>query len=170
MSNMTKAQFDKQLKSIKKNGGKYLDQFVAIVPTGVGLYWNETNQNIQVVNDLIDAASALKGVRVLGLQAYLQEVIPHKAGTRKEGYRFGAKDKELNEEKMKKAYPQFLTDNPDWTTFTDEKPVAPPTWEQIVKGVQSRVNKGHKMGSINTTHLKALKDAIMKIDFTDKAA
>ena len=163
---MTKTAYLKKLKGIKRNGSRYLQEFLEIVPEGVHLYYGESNYNVSIVNELIDAANALKGLRVLALQDYLSNVIPHVLGGRKEQFHFGAKDPNIDAKVMEAGYKAFLEKNPDWTLLNTEKPPKPISIEALIKSVQSRLNKGYKNNDINNEDLEVFKKAVSSIQYT----
>ena len=166
---MTKADFDKKLSSVKKRGQKVGTEFRHLVTQGVMLYYGETNRNIQVINDLVDCANAIKGLRVKGLVEYLTKVIPHENLGRKGDHHFGKMDKNLKDQ-MDSSWQSFLAENPNWDEFSEEKDPAPFSLEQFLKSVSRRLNKAHKEGQLGKEELKEFKKAITDFDFTDEEA
>lgn len=163
---MNKDKFDSTLRSIKKRGSKVTSEFTSIVVTGVQLYYGETNRNIQVINDLVDCAQALKGLRTKALVEYLSQVIPHSNGGTKGGHLFGKMDKDLKA-KMDRTWTQFLLDNPVWHEYTDEKPPVPFDLVAFLKSIKGRIEKAHTEGNMDAAGLQTFKTEIAKFAFDE---
>ena len=164
---MSKAEFDKELKSVKSRGASVTKEFSSLVRTGVQLYWGETNHNIQVINDLIDCARALKGLRVLALVEYLNEVVPHSNKGKKEQNHYGKMDASLKQ-KMTGTWDSFLINNPNWYEFTVEKNPQPFDFTKLLKTVESKLKKAHEKGEADLEGLVTFKEAIRKFSFDDE--
>ena len=160
---MTKAKFDSTLASIKKRGAKVTNEFTSIVTTAVQLYYGETNRNIQVINDVMDCAKALKGIRVKALAEYFSKVIPHHKGA---DSLFGKMNQEAKST-MDNTWETFLIDNPVWHEFTVEKDVKPFDLIAFLKTIKNRIDTAHKSGTLDDNGLKTLKAEVSKFAFAE---
>jgi len=166
---MTKAKFDTSLASIKSRGVKITTEFSDIVITGIQLYYGETNRNIQVINDLIDCAAALKGLRVKGLVEYLSQTIPHTNLGSAGAHQFGKIDKHLKH-KMETTWKDFLVEHPHWHEFTEEKDPKPFDLIAFLKTIKKRIDKAHADGSMDSDELSTFKTEVSKFAFTEADA
>lgn len=163
---LTKAQFDTQLKSVRTRGKKVTEEFAGLVTAGVQLYWGETNHNIQVINDLVGCARELKGIRLLGLVEYLDQVVPHHNSGKKDSYRYGKMDQE-KKLKMHGTWEGFIEKHPNWHEYTVEKSPAPWDWSNFTKTVLNKMIKAHEKGEADDLGLVQFKQAMSKFTFED---
>ena len=161
---MTKVEFDKRIKSLKKRGGKISEEFREIVREGIRLYYGETNRNIQVINDLVDTSRVIKGMRVKGLVEYLSQVIPHVNGGQKDDFHFGKMDREAKAS-MDTTWEQFMEKYPNWDEFTEEKDPTPFELQRFLKTVFHKLEKAHRDGMLDEEGLVKFKAATSKFDF-----
>lgn len=153
---MTKAKFDSALASIKKRGTKVTNEFTAIVREGINLYYGETNRNIQVINDLVDCANSLKGLRVKALVEYLSQVIPHANDGAKASHHFGKMQKE-KKAAMDSTWKDFLVEYPEWHSYTVEKDPTPFDLTVFMKTIHQRIEKAYKEGKLDEEGLKTFR-------------
>lgn len=160
---MSKREYDKALKQIKKDGEAVTTEFSNIVLTGIALYWGEANCNIQVINNLIDTAKVFKGLRVKALIEYLSNVIPHKP-SKSGDYHFTESDKKLKKQ-MEKTWEAWVTANPDWDKLTVEKDPAPFNLLKFVGQVQKAVLAAHEKDQMSKSDLKLFKQQMNSISW-----
>lgn len=162
---MSKREYDKIIKTLKKDGEAVTTQFSSLVLTGVSLYWGESNNNIQVINDLIDCARVFKGLRVKAVVEYLNQTIPHANGGQKSDFHYGKLDKKARKA-MEGTWEQFLNDNPDWDAFTIEKDPSPFNLLKFVGQVTKAIQSAHEKDEISKSELKLFKQAVGDIHFS----
>lgn len=158
---MNKSEFDKLMKSIRRNGGKWTTKFQDGVITGIELYWGETNRNIAVINTLIETAYVLKGVPVNKLIQYLKEVIPHK--TQKDPNTgktlFGKQD----EEKVafcREHWQEFVTQWPVWYEYSRKSEPAEFNANTYADTVAKRLDKQITENKIGKDELEYFRNTL----------
>lgn len=106
--------------NLKKRGKNFGDDFDQFVLSSICFFFEGGNKNIQIVNDLLEIAYAVKGINAARLVNYLREVIPHdiKKGKDTKEYAFTGKtaDKEYDYEMVR----VFLNVNPVWSQYGKE--------------------------------------------------
>lgn len=123
-------QSDRKLrKSLESNSTDYLSHIKA----GLTLFHTVGNHNVQIINDMLDTASAGKMPRNRIID-WLVPLVGHKVEKIEAGYfRFGGKKEDADYDAIVSGAPAFLTKYPTWEEYKKEADPAEFDAEKVLK-------------------------------------
>lgn len=157
------SEFKKADRVLREKGRAVADQYLAHVKDAVNFFHTTGNHNIQIVNDILDTASAMRLQRNR-IVDWLEKLIGHEVVKLDGGkFGFGKKLEDTDYDDVVAGAPEHFQDYPDWYAWKKEAdPEAYDAKTSMQKLIKRLVSDAKKAGAHHYSEVQAKLEEVAK--------